>query len=53
MTHYEEDITISNILKTINENGLDGLGEAVSILVNEAMKVERSSVFQARPWVSV
>jgi len=50
MTHYEEDITISSILKTINENGLDGLGEAVSILINEAMKVERSSVLQARPW---
>ena len=50
MTHYQEDITISAILKTINENGLDGLGEAVSILINEAMKVERSSVLQARPW---
>lgn len=50
MTHYQEDITISAILKTINENGLDGLGEAVSILINEAMKVERSSVLQAQPW---
>jgi putative transposase len=37
-------------LEIINENGLEGIGEAVSILINEAMKVERSSALNARPW---
>jgi len=29
---------------------MEGLGEAVSILINEAMKAERSSVLNAQPW---
>ena len=34
----------------MNENGLDGLAEAVSILINEAMTIERSAALNARPW---
>ena len=29
---------------------MENLGEAISILINEAMKVERSSVLNAQPW---
>lgn len=50
MTQQKEDIVIRTVLEIINENGLEGIGEAVSILINEAMKVERSSVLNARPW---
>jgi len=50
MTQYEEDTTIGTILEIINDNGLEGLGDAVSILINEAMKLERSSVLKAKPW---
>jgi transposase-like protein len=50
MTQQNEDIVIRTVLEIINENGLEGIGEAVSILINEAMKVERSSVLNARPW---
>lgn len=32
----------ANLLKPIIENGFDGLGESISILLNEAMKLERS-----------
>ncbi len=38
------------VLEIINSNGLEGLGEAVSILINEAMKIERSSVLKAGHW---
>lgn len=50
MTQLEHDTVIRTVLEIINENGMDGLGEAVSILINEAMKVERSAVLNARPW---
>lgn len=50
MTQRQEDTAISTVLEIINSNGLEGLGEAVSILINEAMKVERSSVLNAQPW---
>ncbi|MCP4053770.1 MAG: IS256 family transposase [Mesoflavibacter sp.] len=50
MTQRQEDTAISTILEIINENGFEGIGEAVSILMNEAMKVERSSALNARPW---
>ncbi|GAB4302160.1 MAG: hypothetical protein Fur0034_16670 [Desulfuromonadia bacterium] len=32
------------------ENGLDGAGEALRILVNEAAKIERSEFLGARPY---
>ena len=36
-----EDTTIRTVFEIINANGMEGLGDAVSILTNEAMKVER------------
>lgn len=50
MTQYREDTTISAVLEIINTNGMDGLNEAVSILINEAMKVERAAALNAQPW---
>jgi len=50
MTQFGQDTVIETVFEIINENGLDGLAEAVSILINEAMKVERSAVLNARPW---
>jgi transposase-like protein len=37
-------------LEQIIENGFDGLDTAVSILINEAMRVERSRALAAEPW---
>ena len=31
-------------MESLIENGLDGLGEALCILINEAMKIERSEI---------
>jgi transposase-like protein len=50
MTQQPEDTTIRTVLEIINAGGMENLGEAISILINEAMKVERSSVLNAQPW---
>ena len=50
MTQHSNDTTMNAVMEIINDNGLDGLGNAVSILINEAMKIERSSVLKAQPW---
>lgn len=50
MTQQKEDTAIRTIFEIINSEGIEGLGDAVSILINEAMKVERSSALNAQPW---
>ena len=37
-------------MESLIENGLDGLGEALCILINEAMKIERTDLLQATPY---
>lgn len=50
MTQQMQNTGIETILEIINEFGMDGLEDAISILINEAMKLERSNVLKARPW---
>ena len=51
MAHHELDaVTITDILEHLNENGLDGMANAVEILLNEAMKLERSEFLRAGPY---
>ncbi len=50
MTHETDYNAIDRVLELIIENGMDGLDQAVSILINEAMKVERSHALNASPW---
>lgn len=50
MTQQKENTGIETILEIINEYGMDGLKEAVAILINEAMKAERTQVLNALPW---
>ena len=50
MTHATDDSAISMALEQIIENGFEGLDTAVSILINEAMRIERSRVLEAEPW---
>jgi len=42
MTHATDDSAISTALEQIIKNGFEGLDTAVSILINEAMRIERS-----------
>ncbi len=50
MTQHKEDTTIRTVFEIINAGGMESIGEAISILINEAMKTERSSVLNAQPW---
>lgn len=37
-------------MEIINEYGFDGLGEALSVMLNEAMRIERSQVLGVQPY---
>ncbi len=41
MNHTRDDSALSTAMEQIIENGFDGLNVAVSILINEAMRIER------------
>jgi len=49
MTHAKDDSAISMALKQIIAKGFKGLDTALSILINEAMRIERGRVFEAEP----
>ena len=50
MTHEQETNAVSDAVQMVLDEGLDGLGPAVSVLLNEAMKIERSRALGAGPW---
>ena len=48
---YREDFTIpAKMLEQIAEQGLDGLPEMVSIVINAAMQAERPRYLNAAPY---
>ena len=49
MTHQPERSGLDAALESITASGLDGMAEAIRILVNEAMKLERSEFLGAKP----
>lgn len=49
MTHQADRSTLDTILETIASQGLGGIAEAIRVLVNEAMKIERSAFLGAAP----
>ncbi len=50
MTHEKNDSALFKAMEQIIENGFEGLDTAISILINEAMKIERSRALGADPW---
>ncbi len=51
MTHHEPDATtIANALELLTEHGYEEMARAIEILLNEAMKIERSSYLKAGPY---
>lgn len=51
MPQSNNDSTWQNmVLELVTENGLDGVPDALRILINEAMKLERSAFLQAEPY---
>lgn len=49
MTHQEDHPAIGQMLEAQIKDGMEGLESVVSILLNEAMKVERSRALGAQP----
>lgn len=50
MAMVVEDNKLLSAVELISEKGFLGMGEAIQILVNEAMKLERSRYLQAEPY---
>jgi putative transposase len=50
MTHHTESDLLNNVLQLITDQGLDGLAEGFRLLVNQAMRAERSQALQAQPY---
>ena len=50
MAMQVEDTQFSGLAEVLFEKGLDGLGSAVEILINEAMRIERARYLNAEPY---
>jgi len=50
MTHRTESELLHTVLQLVTEQGSNGLAEGIRLLVNEAMRVERSHALQAQPY---
>ena len=51
MTHPNEHPTLApDLLEIVSSEGLAGMPKAIAILLNEAMKIERSQALNAAPY---
>ncbi len=50
MTHEPDTTPIQGVLEALVESGLEGMAQALQILFNEAMKVERSQFLGAQAY---
>jgi putative transposase len=50
MAMQVESTQLSGLAEVLFEKGLDGLGSAVEILINEAMRIERARYLNAEPY---
>ena len=49
MTHHDHSTPLERMLHTLAEDGFDGLAEAIGLLLNEVMKLERNAFLGAAP----
>ena len=50
MTHEDQSTRFEELLQLLSEHGFDGMTEAIEILMNEAMKLERADALGAMPY---
>ena len=50
MTHQPQTTALDLIVELLAEHGFDGLAQAVTVLLNEVMKLERAAVLGAGPY---
>lgn len=49
MTHNDQSTCFDELFQLLSEHGFDGMAEAIEILMNEAMRLERAEALGARP----
>jgi len=50
VTRQGNSSVMNEVMELICENGLEHLDQAIALLINEAMKIERTKVIQAEPY---
>lgn len=50
MTHEDQCTRFEELLQLLSNHGFEGMAEAIEILMNEAMKLERAEVLGAMPY---
>jgi transposase-like protein len=50
MTHEDQSTRFEELLQLLTDHGFDGMVEAIEILMNEAMKLERAEAIGAMPY---
>ena len=50
MTRQDQGTPIDQVLHTLADEGFDGMAEAIALLLNEAMKLERNDFLHAAPY---
>ena len=50
MAHEMDDNVLSQVYEVLVDSGFDGLAEALTLLLNEVMRLERSQHLQAQPY---
>lgn len=50
MTHQSQSNELDQVLQLHCDSGFDGMAQAIEILLNEAMKLERAEVLGAGPY---
>jgi putative transposase len=50
MTHQNQSELLNTVLQLLSQEGSEGLSEGLRLLINEAMRQERSKALQAQPY---
>ena len=50
MTHQMQTTALDEIVQLLADRGFDGLADALRVLLNEVMKLERAAVLGAGPY---
>jgi putative transposase len=50
MAHQADHNVIETVVQLLSENGLSHMGDAMRLILNEAMRIERSQVLEAAPY---
>ena len=50
MAHQPDSTVVETVVQLLCESGLSQMAEAVRIMLNEAMRIERSRVLEAEPY---